>query len=223
MRIVVAEDNESLASAISRALGYEGHSVELFHDGIDADEHLAGTGADLSILDINLPRLDGLTVLGNIRRRNQTMPVLILTARSGGTDRVAGLDAGADDYLVKPFLMEELLARIRALARRRRQFSPVIERVGVVEYNRGTRIVRIAGTAIDLPPRERALFDLLFDQIGVVVSKSSIAASLYGHGADVDPNAVELAISRLRRRLGDAAPIRTVRGLGYLLDPGTDT
>lgn len=222
MRIVIAEDNDSLASALARALRQEGHAADRFRDGIDADEYLAGTGADLAILDINLPRLDGLEILRNMRQRGQTAPVLILTARSEGFDRVRGLDAGADDYLVKPFLMDELLARIRALARRRGRLVPPVERAGAIEYDCGMQTLRLAGTLVELSPRERALFVLLFEQSGTVVSKARINADLYGHGADVEESAVELAVSRLRRKLGEAVTIRTIRGLGYLLDIGTD-
>lgn len=221
MRIVIAEDNESLVSALVRACTQEGHALETFRDGVDADEHLAGAGADLAILDINLPRLNGLDILRNLRRRRQTMPVLILTARDAALDRVAGLDAGADDYVIKPFVMDELLARVRALARRRERIVPSIERVGRIEYDRGAKSVRVGDDVVELSPRERALFDLLFEQAGQVVPKARIVADLYGHGTEVERNAVEIAVSRLRRKLGDAVTIRTVRGLGYLLDPDT--
>lgn len=222
MRIVVAEDNRGLADAVARVLRRAGHAVEELYDGLEADEHLAGSGGDLLILDMNLPRLPGLDILRALRRRGDTMPVLILTARGEGADRVAGLDAGADDYMVKPFLMEELLARVRALGRRRTQIAPAIERVGAVEYDRGSRMLRVAGARVDLSPRERALFDLLFDHAGQVVTKARICDTLYGQGAEVETNAAELAVSRLRRKLGASAPIRTIRGLGYLLegDPG---
>lgn len=219
MRIVIAEDNTGLASALVRAFRQEGHAAEWFADGVEADEHLAGAGADLAILDINLPRLDGIEILRRMRRRGQTAPVLILTARSEGLDRVAGLDAGADDYVVKPFLMDELMARVRALARRRTQRPRQVERIGGIEYDRGAQRLRTDGAPVELSPRERALFELLLDESGHVVSKTRIATDLYGHGAGVEENAVELAVSRLRRKLGTGATIRTIRGLGYMLDP----
>ena len=167
---------------------------------------------------MNLPRLSGLEILNSLRRRGHTHPVLILTARSGLSARVAGLDAGADDYMVKPFPMEELLARIRALSRRRSQIAPAVERLGPLELDRGSGTLSHQGAVIDLAPRERALFELLFDRVGTVVTKAQIVEALYGHGTEVEANAVELAVSRLRRKLGGAASIRTLRGLGYLLE-----
>lgn len=222
MRILIAEDNGSLASAITRALAADGHAVDWIPDGLEADEFLASTGADLVILDLNLPRMSGFEIVRALRRRDDPTPVLILTARSDGADRVAGLDAGADDYLVKPFDMDELMARLRALDRRRARLAPRIEREGLIEYDRQTRSLVVAGAEIALSRRERALFEVLFAQSGRVVSKNSIAEALYGIGSEVDRNAVEIAVSRLRRLLaGTGVEIRTVRGLGYMLNPGT--
>ncbi|PZX14365.1 two-component system OmpR family response regulator/two-component system response regulator QseB [Palleronia aestuarii] len=221
MRIVIAEDNESLSGAITHVLKRAGYAVDQLFDGIEASEHLAGADADLLILDMNLPRRQGLEIMRDLRSRGQGMPVLILTARGGVADRVAGLDAGADDYMTKPFPMDELLARVRALLRRRTRIMPTVERLGAMEFDRGTGTLNLEGTPIDLAPRERALFELLFERAGTVVAKTHIADSLYGLGAEVETNAVELAVSRLRRKLGKAASIRTIRGLGYLLEPGT--
>ena len=218
MRVVIAEDNRDLSDAIARVLKQAGYAVDQVFDGLEADEHLAGAGADLLILDMNLPRLTGLDILTSLRRRGHMDPVLILTARSGVADRVAGLDAGADDYMVKPFPMEELLARIRALSRRRSQIAPTVESLGALELDRGSGTLSHEGTVIDLAPRERALFELLFDRVGTVVTKAQIVDTLYGHGTEVEANAVELVVSRLRRKLGDAAAIRTLKGLGYLLE-----
>jgi two-component system OmpR family response regulator len=218
MRIVIAEDNESLSDAITRVLRQAGYAVEPLFDGIEANEHLAGADADLVILDMALPRLQGLEILRELRNRGQSVPVLILTARGSVADRVAGLDAGADDYMIKPFPMDELLARVRALSRRRARIMPIVERMGRLELDRGTGTLSVEGRPIVLAPRERALFELLFERAGTVVAKAHITDSLYGMGAEVEANAVELAVSRLRRKLGKAASIRTIRGLGYLLE-----
>lgn len=223
MRIVLIEDNEMLARGVGNALRDVGHSVDWLADGADADAFLSSQGADLAIVDINLPGLSGVDVVKALRRRRDPMPVIMLTARGETTDRVRGLDAGADDYLVKPFAMAELLARIRALARRRGAPAPEVEEVGALRFERGARrLSGPGGSTIDLPRRELALFELLLDNAGRVVAKDRIGESLYGTGSEIEPNAVELLISRLRRKLaGAGVEIRTARGLGYMLDAGS--
>ncbi|ADZ68972.1 response regulator transcription factor [Polymorphum gilvum] len=219
MRIALVEDNRNLCRGIENALLDQGHAVDVLNNGEDADRFLATQGADLAIVDVNLPGMSGLQVVRNLRLRKSAMPVLILTARGDTGDKVAGLDAGADDYLVKPFDMAELLARIRALSRRRQTLKPVEEVIGSLTYNRAAR--KLCGTrgTLDLPRREMALFECLLDNAGRVVTKETIAETLYGSGSDIEPNAVELLVSRLRRKLHDTGvEIRTARGLGYLLD-----
>ena len=219
MRIVLVEDNEMLLSGIGKTLRDEGHSVDLFSDGAQADLYLQQEGADLAILDVNLPGMDGLSITRNLRSRNQTFPVLLLTARSTTEDRVNGLDAGADDYLVKPFAMEELEARVRALSRRAGTLQPSNESIGSLSYERTSRRLFMEGKELDIARRERVLFETLLIKQGQFVSKSNLADTLYGVGSDVDLNAVELSVSRLRRAIkGSGVVIRTARGIGYMIE-----
>ncbi len=221
MRIILIEDNVMLASGICKVLRDEGHSIETFTDGAAADQYLELEGADLAIVDINLPGMNGLTITQRIRLRKQTFPVIILTARCETQDRVDGLDAGADDYLVKPFAMAELEARVRALSRRRGDITVDEESIGRLQFQRtARRLFNIdTKTEVDLSRRELVLFETLLDRRGQFVSKSFLADSLYGVGADIEMNAVELQISRLRRHLKNTgALIRTARGIGYMLE-----
>ena len=219
MRVILVEDNQSLAIGIANALKDQGHAVDHLDDGEDADAFLAGEACDVAIIDLNLPRLSGLEIIRRHRRRGAATPILILTAQGKTSERVEGLDAGADDYLVKPFEMAELIARLRALARRRPQVAPQREQIGALTYDRQRRVVSAGDRPIDLPRRELTLFELFLDQRGKIIGKDRIADSLYGTGAPVDGNAVELLVSRLRRKLdGAGVTIRTARGLGYMLD-----
>ena len=219
MRIVLIEDNEMLANGVQKALVDAGHAVDWLADGVAGDDFLASSGADLAIIDINLPGMSGFDVLRALRRRGDNTPVLVLTARGETADRVRGLDAGADDYVVKPFAMAELLARVRALSRRPPEREPDIVSLGCLRFDRlAQRLVGPAGD-IPLPRREMALFAFLLDHRGRIASKEAIVDALYGTGADIEANAVELLVSRLRRKLADAdVKIRTARGLGYMLD-----
>lgn len=208
-----------LLSGIGKTLRDEGHSVDLFSDGAQADLYLQQEGADLAILDVNLPGMDGLSITRNLRSRNQTFPVLLLTARSTTEDRVNGLDAGADDYLVKPFAMEELEARVRALSRRAGTLQPANESIGSLSYERTSRRLFMEDKELDIARRERVLFETLLIKQGQFVSKSNLADTLYGVGSDVDLNAVELSVSRLRRAIkGSGVVIRTARGIGYMIE-----
>lgn len=219
MRTVIIEDNEALANAIAYRLRDRGHAADVLHDGKEADRFLARERADLVVLDINLPRVNGLDILRNLRDRGDGVPVILLTARSETEDRVAGLDSGADDYLVKPFEMNELEARIRALSRRRNLDYGAREPLGTLEYDRAARQVLDRGTALDLPRRELAVLECLLERRGRIVSKAQLTDHVYGVGADVDDTAVEPHVSRLRRRLsGHGVVIKTARGLGYMLE-----
>ena len=221
MRVILVEDNVSLAKGIANALTDMGHAVDHLDDGLDADVFLARHTADVAIIDINLPRLTGIEIIRRLRARGDTLPVLVLTARGKTSERVEGLDAGADDYLVKPFDMAELVARLRALARRRPQVAPQQEPVGQLLYDRVQRAVLSGGRNLDLPRRELALFELLLEHRGRLIDKDRISDALYGTGTAVEPNAIELLVSRLRRKLdGSGVTIRTARGLGYMLDDG---
>ena len=221
VRIVLVEDNVMLSSGVRKALEDEGHSVETFTDGEIADRYLASEGADLAIIDINLPGKDGIAITQAVRNRHQAFPVIILTACGDTQDRVNGLDAGADDYLVKPFAMVELEARVRALSRRRGDIAHQEETLGLLNFQRTARRLFNTETKqeIDLSRRELVLFETLLERQGQFVSKSFLADTLYGVGADVEMNAIELQISRLRRHLkGTQTAIRTARGIGYMLD-----
>lgn len=219
MRIVLVEDNVSLAKGIENALKDQGHAVDWLSDGAEAATFLGVESADLAIIDVNLPGLSGFEIVRRIRSVGQAIPVLMLTARGELVDRIEGLDAGADDYLVKPFEMAELSARIRALARRRPNLQKGNVKIGSLRFDRTARLLSGPDGPIDLPRRELALFECLLDHSGRIVSKDRISDTLYGVGSEVDANAVELLISRLRRKLaGGGVGIRTARGLGYLMD-----
>lgn len=219
MRIVLVEDNEMLARGIVRSLTDAGHAVDWLADGTAADDFLAGEGADLAIVDINLPGLDGFDIVRALRRRGASIPVLMLTARGETHDRVAGLDAGADDYLVKPFEMAELSARVRALLRRQAPIAAAEETIGALRYDRTARRLYGHQGEIELRRRELALFEYLLEYAGRIASKERIADRIYGTGAEIETNAVELLVSRLRPKLaGNGVVIRTARGLGYMLD-----
>lgn len=218
MRIVLIEDNRMLARAVSQSLRQEGHSVDWLDDGEEGACFLSSHGADLAIIDINLPRRDGLDVVRTLDRAGADIPVLMLTARDGLDDRIIGLDAGADDYLTKPFEMAELHARVRALGRRRGRKILPVEMFGALSFDRMGRRLSGPDGPLDLPRREMALWEVLFDNADRVVPKSVICDSIYGIGADVEMNAVELLISRVRKKIdGCGVTIRAVRGLGYIL------
>ncbi len=221
MRIAVIEDNEALAQGIAYRLQDAGHAVDMLHDGLAARDHLASEDADLIILDITLPRLDGLSLLHELRLAGDKRPVLLLTARAETVDRVAGLDAGADDYLVKPFEMAEFEARVRALLRRRDAPLNITQRIGNLVYDPAARQLRHGNEPLDLTRREAALFACLLDAEGRPVPKSRLLDQIYGTGADVDDSVIEVHVSRLRKRLAQTdVSIRTLRGFGYLLEAG---
>ncbi|WP_170336730.1 response regulator transcription factor [Ruegeria arenilitoris] len=219
MRIVIVEDNETLANAISYRLRDRGHAAEVLADGDEADLYLAQEGADLVVLDINLPGQSGLEILKSLRNRGDGVPVILLTARAETSDRVSGLDMGADDYLVKPFEMDELEARIRALSRRKELDYGAKESIGGLEFDRAARQVSVKGEVMDIPRREIAVLECLLERRGRIVPKSQLTDYVYGVGADVEASAVEPHVSRLRKRLQDLGiRIKTARGLGYLLE-----
>jgi len=190
----------------------------MLHDGDAAAEFLRRDGAELIILDINLPGQDGLSLLKQLRARGDARPVILLTARAQTEDRVIGLDAGADDYLIKPFEMAELEARVRALSRRRATAPRAIQKIGLLEFDPGARQVMAAGEALDLPRREVSLFEALLGADGRLVTKSALLDQVYGTGADVEESVIEVYVSRLRNRIKPhGVTIKTQRGLGYQL------
>lgn len=219
MRIAIIEDNTDLASGLAYRLRDRGHAVDVLHDGAEADVFLTREGADLVVLDINLPGMSGLDVLRAMRRRGDGTPVILLTARSDTRERVDGLDAGADDYLTKPFEMDELEARLRALSRRKNLVYAARETLGGLVYDRVGRQLMDGDVPLDIPRKEIATLECLLERRGRIVSKAQLLTHVYGTGADVDDSAIEPHVSRLRRRLGGYdIRIKTARGLGYMLE-----
>ena len=222
MRILVVEDDSVLRDGLSRSLRNGGYAVEVADDGRLADQLLSVHSFDLVVLDLGLPGLDGLEVLRRLRRRASNIPVLILTARDSIVDRVNGLDVGADDYLVKPFELAELEARVRALMRRAQSVATARISHGALTLDTAARRAFVGEEALDLSAREVALLEALLLSAGRVVSKDQLADRLYGVSDEVGPNAIEVFVHRLRRKIEAAGvSIRTTRGLGYLVEkPG---
>ena len=218
MRITLVEDNSSLAKGIAYRLEDAGHAVDVLHDGDEAQLFLRADRSDLVILDINLPGVDGLSLLKELRNRGDVRPVILLTARAETNDRVVGLDAGADDYLIKPFEMAELEARVRALLRRREIPQRQMLTLGVLRYDVPARQLFDGETELDVPRRELSMLECLALAEGRLVSKTALLEHAYGTGADVEDSVVEVYISRLRRRLKPFdIQIKAQRGLGYQL------
>ncbi|MEZ5450485.1 MAG: response regulator transcription factor [Thiolinea sp.] len=225
MRILLVEDTPDLAEAVVERLGQDGHAVDWLGDGEQALQVLSYQDYSLVILDLGLPRRDGLSVLRWLRTQRKAVPVLILTARSGVDERVNALDLGADDYLVKPVDLRELSARCRALLRRSHGEASSLVVYGQLRFDRAAARLYVADREIDLPRRELCILDLLLSQQGRALSKSRIADQLCSFDdADELPsdNAIELYIGRLRKKLsGSGVNIKTLRGIGYLLHVDT--
>lgn len=218
MRIVLVEDNAALAQGIAYRLQDAGHAVDMLDDGEAAHAYLCGDQSDLVILDINLPGRDGISVLKEMRARGDVRPVLLLTARADTDDRVRGLDAGADDYLVKPFEMVELEARIRAISRRKTLPYRKALTLGPLTLDLDARHAAINGTPEPIPRREISLLEALMSAQGRTVSKAQLLEHTYGTGSDVEEAAVEAHLSRLRKRLKPhGIAIVVQRGLGYAI------
>ena len=219
MRILLAEDDEVLSDGISKSLRQLGYAVDHVDSGEDASHALASVQFDLVILDLGLPKLDGLQVLQQLRARGDSIPVLIVTARDGLHDRVTGLDLGADDYITKPFDLPELEARVRALLRRRQLGNPVELIFGPIRFDTVGHRVTISDQPVELSARELAVLELLLQRAGRVVNKEQLIEYMYGWDEEVSHNAIEVNMHRLRKKLEPAGVnIRTIRGLGYLLD-----
>ncbi len=214
MRLLLVEDDPVLGDGLKTGLSQAGFTVDWAQDGAAADAALDCEQFALAILDLGLPRLEGLEVLRRLRRRGQTLPVLILTARDSTGEKVAGLDAGADDYLIKPIDLDELAARIRALLRRAGgRAAPVLE-VGTLRLDPASHQVELEGQPVNLSTREFSILQLLVENAGRVISRSQLEAALYGWGDSLESNAVEVHIHHLRKKLGSDS-IRTLRGVGY--------
>jgi DNA-binding response OmpR family regulator len=221
MRLLVVEDEPDLGALLRSALARTGFAADLVTGLAAAHEHLAAADYDVMVLDLGLSDGDGLTLLRALRRRDATLPVLILTARDAPEDRVAGLDLGADDYLTKPFHMPELISRIRALLRRPNAALGVSLELGDLVLDTASRQARIGSTPLALTLRETALLELLLRRQGRVVTREAIEQGLYSFDTTLGSNAVEVLVHRLRRKLADAGArtvVHTLRGVGYLLD-----
>jgi two-component system response regulator QseB len=216
MRLLLVEDDSMIGAAAQQGLRQEGYVVDWVRDGRHAELAVANGVYDLMLLDLGLPRRDGLAVLRSLRAAGQSLPVMVITARDAVADRVAGLDAGADDYVVKPFDLDELAARVRALLRRRSGRAQAQVRIGDLEIDPATRTVRWKGREVALSARELALLEALAEQPGTYLSRAQLEERLYGWGEEVGSNAVEVHIHALRKKL-DPAVIRNVRGLGYTI------
>jgi DNA-binding response OmpR family regulator len=218
MHVLLVEDDPVLADGISRILTGHDMVVDLAHSGTDADTVLQQEEADIVVLDIGLPGIDGFEVVRRMRERGSTIPVLLLTARDAVHDRVHGLEVGADDYLVKPFAAPELVARIKALLRRA---APKQQRLilGDLSLDSLSKRARINGKPIELSVREWSILEYLMQQVSRVVSKQQIIDAILPCGEEITRNAVEVYISRIRLKIADAGiVIRTIRGFGYLIE-----
>lgn len=217
MRVLLVEDNDLLGDAVYGGLKHAGYTVDWVKDGLNAQQAILSEPFDIIVLDIGLPRRSGIDVLKTIRAKNIITPVLILTAKETIEDRVKGLDAGADDYLVKPFDMDELSARIRALHRRSSERAePTIKYRGIV-LNPAAHTVTLNGEDANLSRREFALLHKLLANTGRVISREHLTTTLYGWGDEVDSNALEVHIHNLRKKFGTDM-IRTIRGVGYMVE-----
>lgn len=223
MRILVVEDNEALAAGLSKVLKGSGYAVDAVSDGVSADAVIATRSHDLVVLDLTLPEMDGLEVLRGMRGRHDDTPVLVLTARGALDERIRGLDLGADDYLAKPFEVEELEARIRVLLRRRAGLGSTTAEYGPLSLDLKARLISCAGKPVDLPARELSVLETLMLSNGRVVSKQQIVESLAAFDEEISANAIEQYVSRLRKRFASVGvSIRVARGLGYYLQKEKD-
>jgi two-component system response regulator QseB len=219
MRVLLVEDDPMIGKSVQQGLRQEGSSVDWVRDGQAAELALTTAPYELLLLDLGLPGRSGLEVLARLRRSGNDIPVLIITARDAVADRIRGLDSGADDYLVKPFDLDELSARMRALLRRHAgRASPVIEH-GDLRMNPATHELTQDGRPVALSAREFALLQALLERPGTPLSRTKLEERLYGWGEEIESNAVEVYIHSLRRKLGTER-IKNIRGVGYLLPPG---
>jgi two-component system response regulator QseB len=216
MRLLIAEDDPQLGDGLTVGLRQAGYAVDWVRDGVAADLALLNESYELLVLDLGLPRLDGLAVLNRLRGRGQTLPVLILTARDATGDKIAGLDGGADDYLIKPIDIDELAARVRALTRRSAGRAQPLLSLGDLVIDPAAHQVMLAGVPVALSVREFSLLQLLVENAGRVMTRAQIEDSLYGWRDEPDSNALEVHIHHLRKKIG-AERIKTLRGIGYTI------
>jgi len=219
MRILIAEDDAIMADGLTRSLRQAGYAVDRVGTGVEADSAVTRDEFDLLILDLGLPKMGGLEVLRRLRARQSRLPVLILTALDGVSDRVRGLDLGADDYLAKPFDLNELEARVRALTRRGAASVSGVLRHGELSYDQVGRMTEFRGKPLELSARETGLLEILLLRVGRIVSKEQLVEHLCEWGEEVSTNAIEVYVHRLRKKIETGGVrILTVRGLGYCLE-----
>lgn len=217
MRVLLAEDDVVLGNGVQTWLGLKGYAVDWFRDGRAAQRAISAADYDLVLLDLGLPLVDGMTVLRSIRASHNSTPVIVITARDGLHDRVGGLDNGADDYLVKPFEMEELAARMRSLERRSNHRTNPLLSHGVVTLDPASMAVTLNGEGLNLSPREFVVLRTLLENKGKPISRSKLENSMYAWDSEIDSNTVTVHIHNLRKKLGEAF-IVTKRGFGYLVE-----
>lgn len=220
MRILIVEDEKDLAAIIKQGLEEEGYVVDVAHDGEEGLYMAETYPIDVMVLDVMLPLMDGLTVLSNLRKKGVQTPAILLTARDALIDKIKGLDTGADDYLTKPFVFEELLARIRSLMRRKGTVKEAVIRIADLEIDTASHQVRRAGKSIALSAKEYSLLEFLAYRKGAVVSRTDIIEHIYNEDADMDSNVVDVYINYLRNKIDkefSGKLIHTVRGAGYIL------
>ena len=217
MKVLLVEDDIMIGENIQIALEGEGLAIDWVKDGRDAEKALAADAYDAMLLDLGLPRVDGIDVLRNLRARGDRLPVMVITARDTVAERVQGLNSGADDYLIKPFDLEELIARLHALIRRAKGGAEPVYRRGDVIVNSETRQVLVGDKQVMLSSREWAVLEALVTRPGAILSRAQLEERLYGWTGDVESNAVEVYIHGLRKKLGTQF-IVNVRGLGYMVE-----
>lgn len=214
MRLLLVEDDEMVGKSLQRGLVQAGFRVDWVRDGREAELALGHAIHDLAILDLGLPKVDGMKLLETMRKRGNGMPVLIASARDTVRDKIAGLEAGADDYVLKPFDLDELIARVRALLRRHAGSSTPILRCGALTLDPAKRVVTLNDQPVELSAREFGLLEALMLRPGTVISKEKLEESIYGWGEEIASNAIEVHVHNLRRKLGSDR-IRNMRGVGY--------
>lgn len=218
MRVLLVEDDPMIGKSVQQGLRQDGYTVDWLRDGEAAELALATTPYEMLLLDLGLPRKSGLELLARLRGSDNRIPVLVITARDSVADRIAGLDAGADDYVIKPFDLDELAARMRAVLRRHTGRADPVITLGDLRMNPATHELTQSGQPVPLSAREFALLQALLEQPGVPLSRARLEERLYGWGEEIESNAVEVYIHSLRRKLGTER-IKNIRGVGYLIPP----
>lgn len=217
MRILVLEDNETLALGICHVLKTAGYAVDILSDGVEGKQVLEYEPYDLLVLDLGLPNLDGIDLLQSLRKEQSKIPVLIISARDKLDQKILGFESGADDYLCKPFALEEVVVRVNALLRRTLQDGLSHIFIGDLVFDTNSRTLTCKGERVELSFRETSIFEQLLTHANQVLSKENIASHIAAFDDDFNPTAIETYISRLRKKLGSSATLQTVRGLGYIL------